>query len=97
MGHIVILGRARERHDNNQPHEVCEVMCWHCGHRWIDAHPVDGAPMKEWTCGAPSGCGRAGGVFKTGADLDAKSTLPPGGKAEVRRVPEPQDEGPDVA
>lgn len=51
----------------NQPHEVSEVMCWHCGARWISVCPI-GTLLKALEC--PQ-CHKKGGAFKTGQDLDA--------------------------
>lgn len=49
----------------NLPHEVCEVMCWCCGRRWIAVFP-EATPLKDLECP----CGKAGYVFKTGQTLD---------------------------
>lgn len=54
----------------NQPHEVSEIMCWCCGKRWISVCPV-GTLLKDLEC--PQ-CRNIGGAFKTGQELDAKST-----------------------
>jgi hypothetical protein len=60
---VANLQDARLKREADQPHEFCEVMCWHCGHRYISVHPLKVAPMKEWEC---SGCSKAGGMFRTG-------------------------------
>jgi hypothetical protein len=49
----------------NLPHEVCEVMCWKCGHRWIAVYPEQ-TLLKHLECP----CGEVGYVFKTGQTLE---------------------------
>ena len=46
----------------NLPHEVCELMCWHCGKRYIGAFPEQ-TLLKQLEC--PQ-CHRTGYMFKTG-------------------------------
>lgn len=44
------------------PHVVREVMCWHCGHRWIAVYP-ERTCLKELEC---PGCHLQGFAFATG-------------------------------
>lgn len=48
------------------PHEVCEVMCWKCGTRWIAVYP-EGTLLKQLEC---CHCGCTGYAFKTGQPID---------------------------
>lgn len=47
-------------------HEIAELMCHSCGHRWIAVYPQS-TLLKELVC--PE-CGKSGGAFKTGQTLD---------------------------
>lgn len=51
--------------DEMKPHCVSEVICIHCGRRWIAVYPAD-LWLKDMACE----CGRAGGVIKTGQWLE---------------------------
>jgi len=46
----------------NLPHEACELMCWHCGKRYIGLFPEQ-TLLKQLEC--PQ-CHRTGHMFKTG-------------------------------
>ena len=48
--------------EEDLPHEVCELMCWHCGKRYIGAFPQQ-TLLKQLEC--PQ-CHRTGHMFKTG-------------------------------
>lgn len=48
--------------DSNLPHRVSEVICVHCGFRWISVRPVT-APLKALEC---SYCKNQGYVIETG-------------------------------
>lgn len=52
--------------NENEPHEVSEVICIKCGKRWISVRQV-GTLLKDIDC-PNCGCGY---VIKTGQDLDA--------------------------
>lgn len=58
--------------EKSVPHELSEMLCWHCGHRWYAVFP-EGTPLKSLQC---PGCNQSGGVFKTGQTLDTE-TAPP--------------------
>ena len=47
------------------PHEVSEVICLKCLHRWIAVYPKD-TLLKQLECK----CGGVGYVIKTGQTLD---------------------------
>jgi hypothetical protein len=46
------------------PHEVAELICLKCLHRWIGVYP-ESVPLKEIECT----CGYKGYVIKTGQTL----------------------------
>ena len=46
------------------PHEVCEVICLKCLHRWIAVYPSK-TLLKELECP----CGEIGFVIKTGQTI----------------------------
>jgi hypothetical protein len=46
----------------NLPHEVCELMCWNCGSRFISVFP-EKTPLKQLECG---NCHAVGFMVKTG-------------------------------
>ena len=48
----------------NLPHEVAEVICLKCLHRWIAVYPQD-TLLKYLECG----CGEVGYVIKTGQTI----------------------------
>lgn len=48
-----------------RPHCISEVICIHCGRRWIAVYPAD-LWLKDVSCA----CGRSGGVIKTGQWLE---------------------------
>jgi hypothetical protein len=76
------IADARRRRQENQPHEVCEVMCWHCGDRHISVHPYKTIPMRDWPC--PK-CGKAGGMFRTGQPVDDDVLPSPGNVPKEER------------
>ena len=49
------------------PHEVSEVICVKCGHRYISVRPIS-VILKRLECGQ---CGAVGFVIKTGQNLEA--------------------------
>ena len=51
--------------EDNQPHEIAEVICLKCMKRWIGVYPID-TPLKTLECGK---CGEIGYVIKTGQTL----------------------------
>ena len=53
--------------DTNKPHEVAELICLKCLHRWIGVYPVR-ALLKDLECQ----CGCVGSVIKTGQTLPDK-------------------------
>lgn len=50
----------------DKPHEVSELLCVRCLKRWIGVYPA-GLLLKEIEC---PNCGEAGGVIKTGQELE---------------------------
>lgn len=65
-----ILGISNEEleivyDDSNKPHEVCEVACLKCLHRWIAVYPTM-TWLKELECPC---CHKHGFVIKTGQTL----------------------------
>ena len=52
------------------PHEVCEVMCWKCGLRWIAVFP-ESTTLKQLECGH---CCSKGYIFKTGQTILEEDT-----------------------
>ena len=50
--------------EDNQPHEVSELICLKCLHRWIGVYPEE-ALLKDIECK----CGEVGYVIKTGQTL----------------------------
>lgn len=55
----------------NLPHEVSELMCVVCYHRWIGTFPQS-TLLKQLEC--PK-CRRIGYVIKTGQTLDLKEEI----------------------
>lgn len=53
--------------EEHLPHIVSELMCWHCGHRFINVR-VNGTSLKDMEC--PE-CKKQGGLFNTGQDYKA--------------------------
>lgn len=53
------------RHREKIPHEVSEVICLKCLHRWIAVYPEE-TQLKHLECK----CGEVGYVIKTGQTLD---------------------------
>lgn len=51
--------------EEHLPHEVSELICLKCLHRWIGVYP-EGTPLKDLECQ----CGAVGYVIKTGQTLD---------------------------
>lgn len=51
--------------DSNTPHEVSEVICLKCLHRWIAVYPQE-TLLKQLECK----CGEVGFVIKTGQLLN---------------------------
>ena len=51
--------------EKNLPHEVSELICLKCLHRWIGVYPQD-TPLKAIECT----CGEVGYVIKTGQTLE---------------------------
>lgn len=49
----------------NQPHKVSEVICIHCGHRWIAVRPND-TKLKDLECR----CETKGYVIEAGEIID---------------------------
>lgn len=47
-----------------KPHEVAELICLKCLHRWIGVYPED-LPLKHIRCT----CGEIGAVIKTGQTI----------------------------
>lgn len=52
--------------DSNKPHEVCEVACLKCLHRWIAVYPTM-TWLKELECPC---CHNQGFVIKTGQTIE---------------------------
>lgn len=52
--------------EDNQPHEVAELICLNCHKRWIGVYPQK-ALLKDFACK----CGATGLVIKTGQTLEA--------------------------
>ena len=52
--------------DERRPHEVAELICIMCHHRWIGVYPAD-TPLKALQC---PGCNANGAVIKTGQTLE---------------------------
>jgi len=52
--------------DEHRPHEVAELICIMCRHRWIGVYPAD-TPLKALHC--PS-CRAYGAVIKTGQTIN---------------------------
>lgn len=50
---------------DNQPHKVSEVICVHCGWRWLALRPVT-VMLKELEC---PDCKNQGYVIETGEEL----------------------------
>ena len=50
--------------ENNTPHEVSELICLKCLHRWIGVYPAD-TLLKNLECR----CGEVGYVIKTGQTI----------------------------
>lgn len=51
--------------NKNRPHEVSELICLKCLHRWIGVYPKD-TPLKDIVCV----CGESGYVIKTGQNYE---------------------------
>ncbi len=51
--------------DSLREHKFSEVMCWHCGYRWISVRPV-GTLLKDLDCPKRQ---RQGSVFETGEEM----------------------------
>ena len=51
--------------EENLPHEVCEVVCLKCLHRWIAVYPTQ-TLLKDLECQ----CGCKGFVIKTGQTIN---------------------------
>lgn len=51
--------------EDNIPHEVSEVICLKCLHRWIAVYPTS-TLLKDLECT----CGKVGYVIKTGQTLE---------------------------
>ena len=54
--------------DSELPHEVCEVVCLKCLHRWIAVFPTQ-CLLKDIECQ----CGAKGFVIKTGQTIERSS------------------------
>lgn len=50
--------------EDNIPHEVSELMCLKCLHRWIGVYPSS-LLLKEMECA----CGEVGYIIKTGQTI----------------------------
>ena len=50
--------------ESNLPHEVAELICLKCHHRWIGVYP-ENVLLKDIECK----CGSVGYVIKTGQTL----------------------------
>lgn len=50
--------------EDNLTHEVAELICLKCFHRWVGVYPED-TPLKSLECD----CGKVGYVIKTGQTL----------------------------
>lgn len=55
-----------------EPHEVAELICWHCGHRWYAVYP-EKTHLKNIQCPY---CFKTGGAIKTGQTLDPDAPPP---------------------
>ncbi len=62
MDKVINLQEYKEK---NSPHEVAEVICLHCMHRWLSVHQ-QGEWLAKWDC--PK-CGKVGGIIYTGQPL----------------------------
>ena len=54
-----------ERKEEEMPHKLSEVICVHCGKRWISVRPV-GTLLKDLEC---ENCG-SGFVIETGEVME---------------------------
>ena len=54
--------------ENNIPHEVSEVICLKCLHRWIAVYPTS-TLLKQLECK----CGAVGYVIKTGQTVEQET------------------------
>lgn len=54
----------------NQPHEVSELICLKCLHRWIGVYPTK-TLLKDLECE----CGAIGYVIKTGQTIDEETEI----------------------
>lgn len=54
--------------DTNKPHEVCELVCLKCLHRWIGVYPTQ-CLLKDLECQ----CGCKGFVIKTGQTIESEA------------------------
>lgn len=59
-----LLKAMLEQMENDQPHEVAELMCVHCKARWIAVFP-EATALYQIQCK----CGERGFVIKTGQTL----------------------------
>lgn len=51
----------------NQPHEVCELICIQCGHRYVGMYP-ESTLLKNLECPV---CSKVGWIIKTGQTIDS--------------------------
>ena len=56
--------------ESNLPHEVAELICLKCLHRWIGVYP-EKTPLKKLECK----CGAVGYVIKTGQTIEADRSV----------------------
>ena len=54
--------------ESNLPHEVAELVCLKCLHRWIGVYPTQ-TLLKDLECQ----CGCKGFVIKTGQTIETES------------------------
>lgn len=61
---IISFDKAKQHTTCNKPHNVAEVICLKCLHRWIAVYPTE-TLLKELECP----CGEIGYVIKTGQEV----------------------------
>lgn len=64
MSEIIDFIKVLEEREDNQPHEISELICLSCFDRWIGVYPVN-ALMKKMVCK----CGVIGKIIKTGQNI----------------------------
>ena len=65
FGDLPPISYIDDKRVEKMPHEVCELICLKCMHRWIGVYP-ETTLLKDIACQ----CGEVGYVIKTGQTIE---------------------------